>query len=145
MTNDAIAPLPGSEPEHAVPQLVPVREPVLVTVGDMGCTAHWVLTPSGVHPLAGTIWIVTHQTTLTRRIPSYAIVLAILFAVVCLLGLLFLAVREERLQGFVQVSVHAPDGFYYATQVPITDQRQVLDTEQRVTYIRGLATPHPAG
>ncbi|WP_084654239.1 hypothetical protein [Nocardia altamirensis] len=115
-----------------------VPESVLVTVGDIGCTATRVLTPSGAHPLAGTTWILTNQTTVSQRIPSYAIVLAVLLMLACLLGLLFLAVREEVIQGFVQVSVQGPD-FYYATQVPISDRRQVLDTEQRVNYIRGLA------
>ncbi|MFI7000934.1 hypothetical protein [Nocardia sp. NPDC050175] len=96
------------------------------------------MTPSGQHPLAGTTWIVTNQTSVNQRIPSYAIVLAVLLMVFCLLGLVFLAVKEDKIQGFVQVSVQGP-GFYYATQVKITDRAQVFDTEQRVNYIRGLA------
>ncbi|KAA8889358.1 hypothetical protein F3087_10510 [Nocardia colli] len=130
-----------SGPEPPPPQWSP--EPVLVTVGDIGCTGTHVLTPSGQHPLAGTTWIVTNQTSVDQRIPSYAIVLAILLFVFCLLGLLFLAVKEEKIQGFVQVSVQGA-GFYYATQVKITDRAQVFDTEQRVNYIRGLvaALPH---
>ncbi|MFC9436314.1 hypothetical protein [Nocardia sp. NPDC057030] len=130
-----------SGPEPPPPQWNP--EPVLVTVGDIGCTGTQVLTPSGQHPLAGTTWIVTNQTTVDQRIPSYAIVLAVLLMVFCLLGLVFLAVKEEKIQGFVQVSVQGT-GFYYATQVKITDRAQVFDTEQRVNYIRGLvaALPH---
>ncbi|WP_433664994.1 hypothetical protein ACQPW1_24165 [Nocardia sp. CA-128927] len=128
--------IPGPEPPP--PQWNPsAPAPVLVTVGDVACTATHVMTPSGQHPLAGTNWIVTNQTSVDQRIPSYAIVLAVLLMVFCLLGLLFLAVKEEKIQGFVQVSVQGP-GFYYATQVRITDRAQVIDTERRVNYIRSL-------
>lgn len=155
MTDDAIArpsdpyavrPPFLAGPEPPPPQLIPIPTPpqILVTVGDVGCTATEVLTPSGTHPLAGTTWIVTNQTTVATRIPSYAIILAIVFAIVCLLGLVFLAIREQTIQGFVQVSVQGP-GFYYATQVKITDARQVTDTEQRVAYIRALVAALPVG
>ncbi|MFF3228444.1 hypothetical protein ACFYV7_37005 [Nocardia suismassiliense] len=153
MSDDAIDRTPEPEmgrpqwfsgPEPPPPQGKPFTpEPVLVTVGDIGCTATRVMTPSGQRPLAGTVWIVTHQTTVDRRIPSYAIVLAVLLMIFCLLGLVFLAVKEEKIQGFVQVSVQGPD-FYYATQVKITDRAQVFDTEQRVNYIRGLVAALPA-
>ncbi|MEV6559977.1 hypothetical protein AB0M22_29945 [Nocardia sp. NPDC051756] len=140
---DGGRPKGASGPEPPVPQwnsFTPT--PVLVTVGDIGCTGTRVMTPSGEHPLAGTTWIVTNQTSVDRRIPSYAIVLAVLLMVFCLLGLVFLAVKEEKIQGFVQVSVQGP-GFYYATQVRITDRAQVFDTEQRVNYIRGLVAALP--
>ncbi|PXX70656.1 hypothetical protein DFR70_10175 [Nocardia tenerifensis] len=133
-----------SGPEPPPPQHNPIAaEPVLVTVGDIGCTATRVMTPSGQQPLAGTTWIVTDQTSVSQRIPSYAIVLAVLLMVFCLLGLLFLAVKEEKIQGFVQVSVQR-EGFYYATQVKITDRAQVFDTERRVNYIRSLVAALPA-
>ncbi len=117
-------------PPHVPPQ-------ILVTVGDIACSPTHVFTPGGQYPLAGTTWIVTNQTSITRHIPGYAIVLAVLFFWVCLLGLLFLAIKEERMQGFVQVSVRGA-GFYYATQVPIQFPPEVVDTEQRVNYIRSL-------
>ncbi|MFI6044794.1 hypothetical protein ACIA8C_24415 [Nocardia sp. NPDC051321] len=153
MSDEAIA--RPSEPGMVRPQWISGPEPpppqwnsftplpVLVTVGDIGCTATQVMTPSGQHPLAGTTWIVTNQTSVNQRIPSYAIVLAVLLMVFCLLGLLFLAVKEDKIQGFVQVSVQGP-GFYYATQVKIADRAQVFDTEQRVNYIRGLVAALPA-
>ena len=86
-----------SIPTSGVP---PPSEPVLVTVGDMTVTEHWVLTPSGAFPLAGTAWTVTNQTITTERIPAWAIVFTILFLLFCLLGLLFLLVKERVLQGF---------------------------------------------
>ncbi|MBF6331266.1 hypothetical protein [Nocardia transvalensis] len=125
------------------PPLPPADPQILVTVGDIACSATRVYTPNGEYSLAGTTWIVTQQTTVRERIPTYAIVLAVLFVVFCFLGLLFLAIREQRLEGFVQVSVQA-QGFYYATQVPVGTPAQVFDTEQRVNYIRGLVAALPA-
>ena len=117
-------------------------QPVLVTVGDIGCTQTEVITPNGRHPMAGTTWIVTNQTRVTERIPPYAIVLAIIFALACLIGLLFLLIKERRTEGFMQVAVNG-DGFYYATQVPVSGPLQIADVENRVNYIRGLAAALP--
>jgi hypothetical protein len=112
-------------------------EPILVAVGDISCTQHWVVTPAGAFPLAGTSWIVTNQTTTTERIPAVAIVLAVIFFVFCLLGLLFLLMKERTMSGWVTVSVQGPGG-YHATQVPVTNPAQVADVEARVHYIRSL-------
>jgi len=128
---------PPSGPIH--PYIAPQ---ILVTVGDIGCTPVEVFTPGGRYPLAGTTWIVTNQTSVSQRIPAYAIVLAVLLFWFCFLGLLFLLIKEERTQGFVQVSVQG-QGFYYATQVPINYPPDVFDTEQRVNYIRGLVGALP--
>ncbi|MHB8463375.1 MAG: hypothetical protein ACYDD7_00900 [Acidimicrobiales bacterium] len=118
-------------------------EPVLVTVGDIIVTEHWVLTPSGPFPLAGTYWMVTNQTITTEHTPGYAIVLAVMFFLFCLLGLLFLLIKERRMQGFVTVTLNGP-GCYHATQVPVVSPVQVSDIEQRVHYIRSLVAALPA-
>lgn len=115
----------------------PPPGPVLVTVGDVACTQTEVITPAGRAPLRGTTWIVSNQTTVTQSIPSYAIVLAIVFALLCLIGLLFLLIKERRVQGFMQVSVQGP-GLYHATQVPVSSDLQIRDVEARVSYIRSL-------
>jgi len=112
-------------------------EPVLVTVGDIACTPHWVITPNGTLPIAGSTWTVSNQTTTTERIPAYAIVLAIIFFLFCLLGLLFLLIKERTMHGYVTVTVQSPAG-YHATQVPVASVAQVADTEARVHYIRSL-------
>jgi hypothetical protein len=111
---------------------------VLVTIGDIACTQTQLLTPNGVHPLKGTNWIVTNNTATKEKIPTYAIVLAIVFALLCLVGLLFLLIKERTIEGSMQVSVQSAEVFY-ATQIPISDPHQVLDVEQRVNYARGLA------
>lgn len=113
-------------------------EPVLVSIGDIACTQHWVVTPNATFPVAGTTWTVANQTTTTESIPAYAIVLAIVFFLFCLLGLLFLLIKERRTQGFVTVTVQGPSG-YHATQVAVSHPAQAADTEARVHYIRSLA------
>ncbi len=109
----------------------------LVTVGDVACTQTEVITPTGRAPLRGTTWIVSNQTTVSEGIPAYAIVLAIIFFLACLLGLLFLLIKERKVQGFMQVTVQGP-GFFHATQVPVSTEGQIRDVEARVNYIRGL-------
>jgi len=110
---------------------------ILVSVGDIACTQTEVITPGGKASLRGTNWILTNQTMVSERIPTYAIVLAVVFALACLLGLLFLLIKERTVQGFMQVAVQGP-GIYHATQIPVNDQAQVMDVEARVNYIRGL-------
>ncbi len=111
---------------------------VLVTVGDISCTQTEVIIPSGRAPLRGTAWVVTNQVSTTEKIPTWAIVVAIVgFFVVCLFSLFFLLVKERTVQGFVQVSVQAP-GFYHTTQVPVSSDFQIRDVESRVSYIRSL-------
>ena len=120
------------------------QQPVLVTVGDIACTPTQVITPAGTYPLAGTTWIVTNNTTITERIPAYAIVLAIVFFLFCLLGLLFLLIKERQMYGYMQVSVQGPR-LYHMTQVPISSLAQVADVERRVAYIRSLVAALPPG
>ncbi len=112
-------------------------EQVLVSVGDISCTQHWVVTPSGSFPLRATVWTITNNTTTSQVIPTWAIVMAILFALACLLGLLFLLVKETRTLGYVQVSVSG-DQLFHATQIPVSSVGQIVDVDQRVNYIRGL-------
>jgi len=110
---------------------------VLVTIGDIACSQTQVFTPGSVFPLAGTTWIVADHSTTREKIPTYAIVLAIVFALACLLGLLFLLIKERTVEGYVQVSVQGPS-LYYATHIPARDPNTVVDVEQRVNYTRSL-------
>ncbi|MGX9295812.1 hypothetical protein [Tsukamurella paurometabola] len=76
----------------------------------------------------------------TRAIPTWAIVLAIVGAfVVCLFSLFFLLAKEDRTQGFVQVSVIGPEGRSYTTSVPVYSPFAVKDIYDRVNYARNLA------
>jgi hypothetical protein len=119
-------------------------EPTLVTIGDIAVTPTAVLTPAGRYPLAGTTWIVSNNTSTTESIPAYAVVMAIIFFLFCLLGLLFLLIKEKRVTGFMQVSVQGP-GLYHMTQVPVSQVAHIIDIEQRVGYVRGLVAGLSAG
>lgn len=133
----------GSEsPETPV---VPTGDPnqVLVTIGEISCTQTMVLTPAGSFPLKGTTWSSTNNTRTTTKIPTYAIVLAIVFALLCLIGLLFLLMKEQVTEGFMQVTVQGEGGRFYSTQIPISDPSQVADVERRVNYARGLVSALP--
>jgi len=111
---------------------------VLVTIGDIACTADSVITPSGTRPVREVTWTFTDMSRTTEGIPPWAIVLAVVFFVVCFLGLLFLLVREQRTEGFVQVTVLAP-GFVHAVQLPVSSPTQIADYNARVNYARSLA------
>ena len=80
----------------------PQQEPIRLTVGQIAVTDTQVHTPIGAYPLRGTTWTVSNQTFVTSSIPGWAIVLAIVFFIFCLLGLLFLLVKERRISGAVQ-------------------------------------------
>jgi len=110
---------------------------VLVTIGDIACTESTVVTPAGAFPLKGTTWIVSNQAQTTESIPAYAIVLAVIFFLFCLLGLFFLLIKERRTRGFVQVSVQG-DGFYHATQISVSHVTQIPQIEAQVNYVRTL-------
>jgi hypothetical protein len=120
----------------AIPESYPSGE-VLVTVGDISCTQTEVILPTGRSALRGTTWIVTNQTTVSEKIPTWAIVMAVVGALACLLGLLFLLVKERTVQGFMQVSVQGPS-LYYATQIPVKNEAQIKDIDARANYIRSL-------
>ena len=111
--------------------------PPLVSVGDIAVSQTQYATPAGTFPLARTQWMVQENVQTTQGIPTYAIVLAILFFIVCLLGLLFLLIKEERTSGYVQVSVQG-QGAFHATQIPVSNRMQVGDIHQRVNHVRSL-------
>ena len=125
---------PQPQPAYGMPQ----PGQVMVTIGDIGVTPTEVITPLGRRPVRGTVWMIQNNTVATQSIPTYAIVLAVVFAIFCLLGLLFLLIKEDKTQGYVVVSVQA-DGFFHATQVPVSYPTQIAEIDGRVNYARALA------
>jgi len=113
----------------------PGYEPVRVQLGDIAVTDTQVHTPVGSFALRGTTWTVSNQTFVTQGIPAWAIVLAIVFFIFCLLGLLFLLVKERRVNGAVQVSVAGP-GFSYSTYIPVYNEMAVFQVSRQVDWIR---------
>ncbi|HCT78847.1 MAG TPA: hypothetical protein DGT23_20260 [Micromonosporaceae bacterium] len=75
------------------------------------------IVPQGRFPLRGTTWTVQDSTHATQSIPTYAIVLAVIFFFFCFLGLLFLLIKETQYSGFISVTV-VGDGLYHSVQLP---------------------------
>jgi hypothetical protein len=111
----------------------------ILTIGDIGVTPDVVVTPNGNGPLAGSQWIAMDMSRTERKIPSWAIVLAIIFALLCLIGLLFLLVKEDRTTGYVEVSVRS-GSLYHRTQIPVSSQTQIMQIRQLVGQAQTLAS-----
>lgn len=121
-------------PPPPVAQPAPV-EPFVLTIGDIGVTAHWAVTQVGSAPLAGSIWTISDQTRTTRKIPTWAIVLAIfLFPI----GLLFLLAKKTVTTGWLEVSVQS--GTVHATtQIVVKDTMAIHGIRQKVALAQTMA------
>lgn len=109
-------------------------EPYLASVADIGVTEHWVVTPRGAAPLAGSQWWLTDRGAWTQQIPVWAIVLAI---VLFPLGLLFLLVKEPKWAGWLEVTVRSGE-LVYAAALPAPSY-EAAAAHAAVDRIRALA------
>lgn len=139
-----IPPRPQGIPESALygpdPALTPAAtDPPLGSIGDITITRSQVITPAGTFPLRGSVWTVTDMSRTEEYLPTYAIVLAIIFFIFCLLGLLFLLMKAHRTTGFVQVTVNGGNGRYHSTMIPVGAPAHVYDVVQRVNWARSMA------
>ncbi|MGQ4728689.1 hypothetical protein ACUN3E_13625 [Streptomyces sp. Ju416(a)] len=129
LPESATQPGPGYGYPHGQPtmpgQYLPVPQgapgqgggvPVL-SIGDITVMNDAIVTPSGSMPLKGAVWTATDMSRTEEKIPAHAIVLAIIFALFCLIGLLFLLMKEKRTTGFVQVTVTS-GGRHHSTMIP---------------------------
>lgn len=108
-----------------------------MTIGDISITQHWLVTPAGTHPIRGTTWAVADMSHVQERMSPVGIILAILFIWLCLLGLLFLLMKERTYSGYIQVTVQG-DGFHYSTLVA-AHAGSMINVQQQVNYARSLA------
>jgi hypothetical protein len=127
----------ADQPPGGVVPVPQQPEQFLFAIGDIHVSPHWVVTPSGTAPLAGAQWFFVDQTRTERKIPTWAIVVAIIFALACLLGLLFLLVKEDVTVGYVAVSVRAGD-VSHTTHVPVSDRGQVAHLSSLVQQAQQL-------
>jgi hypothetical protein len=111
---------------------------IVLTIGDIGVSQHWVVTPNGTAPLAGSTWIARDMSRTESKIPSWAIILAIVFALLCLVGLLFLLVKEHTTTGYVEVSVQQGQ-LYHVTQIPVSSAQQLAQVRQQVYQAQSMA------
>lgn len=114
----------------------------MLQIGDITVTRSWVVTPNGTRGLRGTTWIASDNSRTEQAIPSWAIVLAVVFAIFCLLGLLFLLAKETRTVGYVQVTVQGPN-FFHSTQIPVSSPDHVAWVRQQVAQAQTLAAQAP--
>ena len=117
---------------------ISIPQPFGLTIGDIGLTQDTIVTPNGAAPLRGSQWIVMDQSTTTQKIPTYAIVLAIVFAVFCLLGLLFLLMKEDVTSGYVSVTVRSDD-LLHTCQIPVNNPHDVHQIRALVSQAQSLA------
>jgi hypothetical protein len=130
--SNAPAPAPFGAPAPAP------ASPYVLTIGDIGVTSDSIVTPNGNAPLRGSQWIVMDMSRTESRIPGWAIVMAVIFAFLCLVGLLFLLVKETTTTGYVEVSVRSGD-LYHRTQLPVFGPESVPQIRQLVGQAQTLA------
>jgi hypothetical protein len=116
----------------------PQGDQILLWIGDIGVSRHWVVTPNGTGPLAESQWIVRDGSRTEEKMPAYAIVLAVIFFFACLLGLLFLLIKERRTVGYVEVTVRAGN-VYHVTQLPVRHPGEVDHIRGSVHQAQSMA------
>ena len=114
------------------------KEPLLVTIGDIGFSQNWVVTPHGAAPLAGTQITVDDHTHSVSKTPTWAIVVAILGVFFFFLSLLFLLVRETEISGYLLVTVRNGE-LEFSSTIPVSGALQVQEFQGRAIYARKLA------
>ena len=73
-----------------------------------------------------------------ERMSPVGIILCILFIWVCLLGLLFLLMKEQVVSGYIQVTVQG-GGIQHSTLIP-ANRQTAWQVNQTVNYARSLAS-----
>ncbi|MGW3011919.1 hypothetical protein ACWC9R_24255 [Streptomyces sp. NPDC001219] len=138
-------PPPGFPPGPPVQQPGPAGFPpgaqpggMALSLGDIAVTGDTIMTPAGPMPLKGAVWTATDMSRTEERMPTHAVVLAIVFFLFCLLGLLFLLMKERVTTGFVQVTVNS-GGRHHATMIPVQSREQVMFVLNQVNYARSLS------
>ncbi|MFI0261884.1 hypothetical protein ACH4OW_22925 [Streptomyces sp. NPDC017056] len=116
----------------------PQGGPMMLSLGDIAVSGDTIMTPAGPMPLKGAVWTATDMSRTEERIPTHAVVLAIVFFLFCLLGLLFLLMKERTTVGHVQVTVNS-GGRYHSTMVPVQSPEQVMYVMNQVNYARSLS------
>ncbi|MGY5124122.1 hypothetical protein [Streptomyces nigrescens] len=131
---------PSVPPQPAPGGFQPGAQPggMLLSLGDIAVSGDTIMTPAGPMPLKGAVWTATDMSRTEERMPAHAVVLAIVFFVFCLLGLLFLLMKERVTTGFVQVTVNS-GGRHHSTMIPVQSREQVMWVLNQVNYARSLS------
>jgi len=114
-------------------------ETVIARVGEIEVTLTAVRTPAGRFPLIGSQWDIGTEWVPELRIPSWAVVLALLgFFVMGPFSLLFLRVRRAWARGVTTVTVTGGP-HRYVVRIPVAYQTYARQLAHRVNYVRSLA------
>lgn len=125
--------------DQVVADLPAPPEAVIAQIGEIMVTETTVHTPTGPIPLRGSQWTVQDQWMITQKIPTWAIVLAVVgFFCLTVFSLLFLLAKESIYRGHVQVSV-TNGAQQYVAYIPVQSHAQVHHVHQQVNYIRSFA------
>ncbi|MFF6773789.1 hypothetical protein ACFY8W_09505 [Streptomyces sp. NPDC012637] len=134
--------LPGGvpvPPQHApVPAMPMAGGAPLLSLGDITVVGDQIITPAGAMPLKGAVWNAMDMSRTEEKIPTVAIVLAIIFFVLCLLGLLFLLMKEKQTTGFIQVTVTS-GGKHHSTMIPATGPDTIHWVMGQLNFARSLS------
>lgn len=135
------APIPVSGALVPVPVTAPypVPELVITQIGEIQVTSTTVRTPAGQFPLHGSRWYISDQWTTEQKIPTWAVVMAIVgFFCLTVFSLFFLLAKETIYRGVVVVQVtNGP--YQYASRIPVPSQVFVQHIYQQVNYVRSLS------
>ncbi|WP_028812248.1 hypothetical protein [Streptomyces flavidovirens] len=129
--------LPGAPMPYTGPPAGFAGAP-LMSVGDITVMPDSIVTPSGTMPLKGAVWTVTDMSRTEERMPTAAVVLAVVFFIFCLLGLLFLLMKEKVTTGYVQVTVTS-GGRHHSTVVPALGPQTLHMVMGQINYARSLS------
>ncbi|MFF2845103.1 hypothetical protein ACFVT5_02060 [Streptomyces sp. NPDC058001] len=110
----------------------------LLSLGDITVVGDQIMTPAGSLPLRGAVWNATDMSHTEERIPPHAIVLAIIFFIFCLLGLLFLLMKEKKTTGYIQVTVTS-GGRHHSTMIPAHGPGAFPQVMGQLNYARSLS------
>ncbi|MFD8208135.1 hypothetical protein ACFV2S_17285 [Streptomyces sp. NPDC059695] len=111
--------------------------PVL-SLGDITVVGDQIITPAGAMPLKGAVWNAMDMSRTEEKMPTVAIVLAVVFFIFCLLGLLFLLMKEKSTTGFIQVTVTS-GGRHHSTMIPATGPDTIHWVMGQLNYARSLS------
>ncbi|WP_435974428.1 hypothetical protein [Streptomyces sp. Qhu_M48] len=127
------------QPRHApVPQGVAGAGTPVLSLGDITVVGDQIITPAGPMPLKGAVWNAMDMSRTEEKMPTVAIVLAVIFFVFCLLGLLFLLMKEKQTTGFIQVTVTS-GGRHHSTMIPARGPDTIHWVMGQLNYARSLS------
>uniref|UniRef100_A0AAU2JVZ1 Uncharacterized protein n=1 Tax=Streptomyces sp. NBC_00049 TaxID=2903617 RepID=A0AAU2JVZ1_9ACTN len=109
-----------------------------LSLGDITIAGDQIITPSGSMPLRGAMWNATDFSRTEEKIPTHAIILAVIFFLFCLLGLLFLLMKEKKTTGYIQITVTS-GGRHHSTMIPAVDQSTYPWVMSQLNYARSLS------